>query len=171
MDVLAYFDSREHLPPQKRRLVLHRPHRHSAGQIHTMLTKTEPWRHRQQGCSLPEVTGVARKLTVLWGCMAKRRKTLQGSWSWNGCPHTGPGSRRKFGSGQVVLSTWDSSGSHRAADPEMHWCPLVPPLHSPSPELTPLKEQGGKSRLGHRNHKRSNTPAHLHQKLKTALFC
>lgn len=159
MDVLACFESREHLPPQKRWLVLHRPQRHSAGQIHTMLTKTqEPWRHSQQGCRLPEVTGVARKLMVLWGCMAKRRKNLSGQLVMEWLPtHTGAGSRRKFGSGQVVLSTWDSSGSHRAADPGMHWCPLVLSLHSPSAQVVQPRANSSEG-TGRKKHSRAQKP-------------
>lgn len=126
MDVPACFGSRGHLPPQKRWLVLHRPHRHSAGQIHTVLTKTQspgdtasravvfPWSPRLQGSS--QYCGDA------W---QRGGETHQGSWSWNGCPYMQdlvPG-----GSLAVVRLCSALSWSHQAAASEMLWrCPSIP---------------------------------------------
>lgn len=77
-------------------------------------SQTQCWANpRCACCSLPQVTWVAGKLVVLWRCVARKRRNPSGQLVMEQLPtHPVPGSRRKSGSGQVVLSTWDSVGSH-----------------------------------------------------------
>lgn len=88
MDVLACFGSREHLPPQKRWLVLHRPHRCSTGQIHAVLTKTQsPGDSDSRPAVFLRSPGLQGSSWCCGDVWQGREETHQGSWSWNGCPH------------------------------------------------------------------------------------
>lgn len=157
MDVPAYFGSRGHPPPQKPWPVPHSPHRHNAGQIHAVLTEHSALVTRPGGCSPPEATWAAGKLMVLWRRVARKRRNPSGQLVVEWLPtHPGAGSRRKSGSGQVVLSIWDSMDPRKSPTCGPRDA-LVLSLHPPRhewccPEPAPLKEQGGKSRVGHRNY-------------------
>lgn len=98
----------------------------------TSLTDTEL--NKSMLCSLKQSPGdTARRAAVFlrslglqggsWCCgdgMARKRRNPSGQLVREWFPtHSGPGSRRTSGSGQVVLSIWDSAESQQAAAPGM----------------------------------------------------
>lgn len=124
----------------------------------TMLDKSTPCsQHTQCPGDTARRVQSSQGHVVLWRRVARKRRNPSGQLVVEWLPtHPGAGSRRRSGSGQVVLSSWDSMDPWKSPT-----ClprdALVLSLHPPRhgwccPEPAPLKEQGGKSRVGHRNY-------------------